>query len=315
MRTKPPKTQVSVLIPFKNEAKNLSTLLKSLHKQDYPSCLVEYLFVNDHSDDESENLLNEYRVLQSEGNGKKAALITGLARAKGELIITLDADCSLADNWLQTLVNYFENEQADFIICPVKIAPFSTLWEKLQAVEFQSLAASTGGAALGGMPIMCNGANLAFRTALAQAGDDIFKEKYTSGDDMFLLEHAKKSKAKIAYLKHRSAIASTSPVSWTKFWQQRTRWTSKSGGYTDAGIIFFGLIVLLANFSLLVLPFVSFSYFFLAFAMKVLVDFLILLVSSSFFKTSKVLWFYFLIVPFYPFYVLFSVVKGMLSRR
>ena len=306
--------KVSILIPFKNEEDNLSVLTQSLQLQSYSSDLVECIFINDDSDDNSERLLNDYTVIQSEGKGKKSALKTGLAVAKGELIITLDADCVPQEQWLESIVSFYEKEKSDLIICPVNIAPVNTFWAKVQALEFQSLAACTGGAALGGLPIMCNGANLAFKKTLVETEEDFFNQKYNSGDDMFLLEFAKAKKKKISYLKSQEALVSTFPVSWNGFWSQRARWTSKAGAYSDAGIISVGVVVLLANLSLFILPSISGFYLLIAFAMKMFVDFLLLNISSSFFKTSDILWLYFLILPFYPFYVVYSLLMGLFSK-
>ncbi len=308
-------TQVSVLIPFKNEKDNLPALINALKAQDYSADKVEYFFINDASTDGGEDLLSAFTVLSNAGQGKKAALKTALQAAAGELIITLDADCLVGEKWLSSIVAFYEEERADLITCPVNIAPVKTIWEKLQAIEFQSLAASTGGAALGGQAIMCNGANLAFKKSLTEGDADFFNEKYASGDDMFLLEHAKRSKAKVAYLKCRDSIATTAPETWQAFWRQRSRWTSKSAGYRDVAIILCGLIVLSANLSLLALPFISGFYLLVALGLKMLVDFLLLNVSSAFFKTSDFLWLYFLILPFYPFYVLYAVLRGMLVKR
>lgn len=311
------KTKVSVLIPFKDEKDNLPNLMASLSDQTFPKEQVEYLFINDHSSDSGESLVKskDFTLVHSQENGKKAALELGLIKANNELIITLDADCLVEKEWLSTIVSFYEQSKADLIICPVTIFPVKTIWDRLQAIEFQSLVASTAGAALGGQPIMCNGANLAFRKSFVDGGEDVFNRKYASGDDMFLLEYAKKSKATVAYLKSRKAIAFTAPVSWETFWRQRMRWTSKSAGYRDVAVIASGVLVLLANLSLLVLPFVSPKLALLGLLLKLLVDSILLSFSASFFGTAKSLWLVLLITPLYPFYVLFSTIGCFFSKN
>lgn len=311
-----PKTKVSVLIPFKNERANLPRLISSLRAQNFSNTLVEYIFINDHSDDGGEKLIpTDFRQINSDRLGKKAALLCGLAVANGELIITIDADCTMGEEWLSALVSFYEKEQSDLIICPVNIAPATTVWEKIQAVEFQSLVASTAGAALGGKPIMCNGANLAYRKSLVDVDEDIFNENYSSGDDMFVLEFAKAKKKKIDYLKSQEAMVSTSPVSWKGFWKQRSRWTSKAGGYKDVEIILVGLVVFMANVALLGLLFFSVSNFLVALCVKGIVDLLLLAASACFFKTTKSLWLYPLILPFYPFYVILAALLAIRKNR
>lgn len=310
-------TKVTVLIPFKNEAHNLPFLIKQLKSQSYPSWLVEYVFINDHSTDESRALLNHthFTCIDNVGEGKKQALIQGVNHSKGDLIVMLDADCFPQTTWLETIVRAYEANHSDLIICPVTLAPVYTLWERIQAVEFQTLVASTAGTALAGHPVMCNGANLAFSRSLISGGDDVFNHELLSGDDMFLLEYAKRKEANITYLKHKEGMVVTAPESWSGFWRQRLRWASKSSAYSDPAIIAVGGIVVLANLSLLVLPFYSIYLALFAFVIKAFVDAFLILMSASFFGTIRHLWVFPLILPFYPLYVFFSLLGGFFSRR
>ena len=42
---------VSIVIPFRNEANNLPDLLKSLEAQNYPKDQLEFILVDDHSEE------------------------------------------------------------------------------------------------------------------------------------------------------------------------------------------------------------------------------------------------------------------------
>ena len=109
----PPKVEdsrVTIIIAFKNEADNLPILLKNLAGQDYSASNVQYLFVNDHSTDESLDLIRAYPqfdLIDTNGSGKKQALISALQQAKGELIISLDADCQIGSQWLSTILSFY----------------------------------------------------------------------------------------------------------------------------------------------------------------------------------------------------------------
>lgn len=92
---------ISIIIPFYNEEKNVSLLYKELssvlntHKYEY-----EILFVDDGSIDQSKHEIeniekNDSRVFlftHRKRFGKGTALQTGLDRAKGDIIIFMDAD-------------------------------------------------------------------------------------------------------------------------------------------------------------------------------------------------------------------------------
>ncbi|MDX1462347.1 MAG: glycosyltransferase, partial [Marinirhabdus sp.] len=49
----------SIIVVFRNEAKNLPKLIRSLQKLNYPHPHFEVLFVNDHSTDTSEALIQQ----------------------------------------------------------------------------------------------------------------------------------------------------------------------------------------------------------------------------------------------------------------
>jgi hypothetical protein len=97
---------VTVLIPVRNEAENIVELIDSLTKQSHLSSL-EIIFIDDSSTDSTNNLL---KTALSEGApikimnapelpdgwlGKPWALQQGYLIARGEIIVTLDADVRL----------------------------------------------------------------------------------------------------------------------------------------------------------------------------------------------------------------------------
>lgn len=94
---------ISIIIPLFNEADSLETLLVELHEV-FLTLPYEYeiLFVNDGSFDKSQSVIeniiacdetNRVRAIQLKRNfGKAAALQSGFCLAKGDILITMDAD-------------------------------------------------------------------------------------------------------------------------------------------------------------------------------------------------------------------------------
>ena len=121
------KGKVSVIIPFRNEEANLKRLVEALKVQTYP--WFEVLFVNDHSTDDSLNVLRRlvekdipfsFSIISLEGTqGKKAAIAAGIAQATGEIIVTTDADCWFDRNWLLAMTSGFNNSQTQMVTGPV----------------------------------------------------------------------------------------------------------------------------------------------------------------------------------------------------
>jgi glycosyltransferase involved in cell wall biosynthesis len=90
--TRPP-AGVSVIIPTLNEAQNLPFVLPRL-----PSCVTDVIVVDGRSSDDTINVARHHRpdcqVVMQTGRGKGNALVAGFAVARGEIVVTLDADGS-----------------------------------------------------------------------------------------------------------------------------------------------------------------------------------------------------------------------------
>lgn len=94
--------ELSVVIPVYNEAAGLSALFDRLYKAlDALALPYEIIFVNDGSQDQSAALLADQfrarpdstRVILLNGNyGQHMAILAGFEAARGEIIVTLDAD-------------------------------------------------------------------------------------------------------------------------------------------------------------------------------------------------------------------------------
>jgi glycosyltransferase involved in cell wall biosynthesis len=93
---------LSLIIPLFNEAGNLRPLYERvIASMEQMGCTYEIIFVDDGSIDSSHDILEDLfrcdpshvRVIQFRRNfGKTAALNAGFAHARGEIIITMDAD-------------------------------------------------------------------------------------------------------------------------------------------------------------------------------------------------------------------------------
>lgn len=322
-------TKISLVIPVRNEAQNIPGLIRSISGQDYPARLLEVIFVDDHSEDNSFQLISDhigsrenFHIINSEGNGKKPALQTGFKKATGKLIITTDADCCHSSRWISAFAGYYEKYRPKFIAGPVVLAGNNNLFQSFQQLEFLSLAASTAGSFGAGNPVMCNGANMAFEKVILANGKEGMNHDFSSGDDMFLLQYVKEFyPGQSDYIRSSDAIVTTAgQPDLSSFIKQRIRWTSKSSGYRDIDIKVGGIIVLLINFLLLwtlattfFLPSVFLIFLFL-YVVKTLPDFLLVFSFSSFYKIKTKLWFIPLLQVFYPFYIVFTSL-GSINRN
>lgn len=325
------KTKVSVLIAARNEEENIENLLLSLYNQTYEKELFEVIIIDDQSEDKTKDIINTFvdnnkdfnlKVYTSENRGKKAAISQALHTAQNDLIIVTDADCTLNSSWIESIVAYYQKNNAKMILAPVLLTPSNTIFEKMQVLEHLSLIGSTAGSAAIGFPVMCNGANMAYERKAA-----LEVEKYRhdfnipSGDDMFLLEQFVKiyGYKNVKFLLNKYAIVKTKTCKTIKdFFRQRRRWVSKTKAYTNWKIITTALIVFLFNISIISL-FVSaffipalWSLYILFTLLKFFVDFPLLKNITNFMNQSNLMKWTLPLEFIYPFYVVFTAISGML---
>lgn len=111
---------ISVVIPCRNEEKYIYGVLRDIYKQDYPKACMEVLVVDGMSDDRTKEEVKKFQLkeptLQFYENPRKivpTALNIGIKKAKGEVIVRIDAHCEYPENYLSYLVDNLIQLQAD----------------------------------------------------------------------------------------------------------------------------------------------------------------------------------------------------------
>ena len=323
--------KASVLIAARNEEKNIGNLLKSLYNQTFSKELFEVIIIDDHSDDGTisfiENFLKEHKDInlkffKAEKEGKKQAISQALHLAENELILVTDADCFLKETWIESIINFYKEENCKMILAPVLLSPAETFFEKIQVLEHLSLIGSTAGSAAIGFPVMCNGANMAYEKSAALEVEKQRKDfNIPSGDDMFLMEYFVKNYGakNVKFLLSKAAIVKTKTCKTiSEFFRQRTRWVSKTKSYTNWKIISTALVVFFFNLSINSLLIGAFFnpnlwiYYFLLTFLKFFIDYPILKNITTFMNQESLLKLSLLLEFIYPFYVIFTAISGML---
>lgn len=322
-KTVVPAVFVSVIVSCRNEERSISSLLHSLSLQNYPPELFEIIVVNDNSTDKTFEIaanhtgIQKIRVVNNQYNGKKSAIRTGISISKGELIITTDADCQMGDNWISVIAAFYQQNNPDMIICPVKLERESGFFRSFQELEFLSLQGVTAGSALTGKPIMCNGANLAFPKEMYLRHSNNIHDEIRSGDDIFLLHSLKSERnSKICWIESPEAIVTTEASDTIgSFLQQRKRWISKGTSYTDrdtiiAGISTFLIVILQLGYLIggLFNPTLLWG-FILIFFLKSIPDFLIIRNTSERYGKRDIMRWFLPSQIIYPFYVMLVILR------
>ena len=303
---------VSVIVAFRNEERNLALLVESLLVQTYKNC--EIILIDDHSDDGSLDVAKSYcdaRVkVVSAGDevvGKKAALRLGYENSSGEILFFTDADCVLGNGCIENIVAKMQSENCAMVCGPVQYKERKGFLAGIFQLEFLSLTGSGAAGFFMGRPFMCNGANLAVERKVYAEAD--LNEKYSSGDDVFLLHYAD-SKYKVGFAQNAECIVKTqAPEGLGGFFAQRVRWASKAGGYRNPFAIFVSVLVFLMSLALIV-AFVSacicpiyFIVFICLLLMKFAADTYFVLPIMRFYRCANLWWAILPLTLIHPIYI------------
>ncbi len=302
----------SIIIPVRNEAKNIAKCLDHLLQQSYPRDKFEIIVVNDHSSDDTVQIvqhfaqksirilnLSDYIPIDFSGSYKKKALEYGISEAKGSWIISTDGDVWMGCDWLQTIANTISDHNATMVCGPVLYEKYNNHFEKYQGLDLAGMMLITAAGFASGRPQLCNGANLAIRRDIFYAVEGYSGNAHiASGDDLFLLEKVCRAFPNtVHFAKSTAATVYTSPTpTYQAYLSQRLRWGTKTA-QLDHKQTLWTLSVLWFNclnlFAVLVLtPILGWPFAILAvflWASKTSVDYLLLKTAVGFWRRSDLL--------------------------
>jgi glycosyltransferase involved in cell wall biosynthesis len=111
---------VSVIIPCRNEKLFISECLRSVAAQDYPQNNIEVLVVDGMSDDGTREIIENYVekdmrliMLNNPGRIVPMALNIGLKKARGDIIIRMDAHNMYEKDYISNCIKYLYEYKAD----------------------------------------------------------------------------------------------------------------------------------------------------------------------------------------------------------
>ena len=327
--TNPQHRFLSVVVAARNEQEHIGALLQALAQQSYPRDCFEVVVVDDYSTDRTARTAQESSLpnlvlirphVPAAASSKKRAIEAGVQQARGELIVTTDADCLPPVHWLQTLNDFYVRQNACFIAAPVGYSHNQTVLQIFQALDFLTLQGITAATVAREAHAMCNGANLAY-TKQSFSEVEGFKgiDQVATGDDMLLMHKIwKQNPGRVFYLKSKEAIVATAPMpGWKDFFRQRKRWASKTFVYDDLKIRVVLVFVYAFNclfFVLLAAAFFQPLYWWGVGAyllLKTLVEWPFVSAVAAFFHKQKLMRYFIFLQPLHVFY---TVSIGLLSQ-
>ncbi len=114
------KIEVSIIIPCRNEVNFIAKCIESIRNNDYSKNMLEVLIVDGLSEDGTRDIVNEYcqkhsyiHMLDNQKRIIPAALNIGILKARGNIIIRMDAHNIYDNNYISNCVHYLQNNEAD----------------------------------------------------------------------------------------------------------------------------------------------------------------------------------------------------------
>jgi len=301
--------------------------MHALEEQTYPHSLIEIIAINDHSEDNTAEVIKKFPEVtlldfstDPVNSYKKKAIEQGIATASGQLIIATDADCVPRHRWIETIVSCYEEKKSAFIAAPVVLQNNSSLLQIFQALDFLTLQGITAASVHKAIHSMCNGANVAYEKKVFEEVNGFEGvDNIASGDDMLLMHKIwKKFPGDVQYLKSKEAIVSTQPMKcWKDFFNQRIRWSSKARFYNDRRIFWVLLLVYLFNLSFLLLLVAGFwNWKFFVFVLllwiaKTIVELPFVSSVATYFNQRGLLKYFFF---FQPLHIVYTIIAGWLGQ-
>lgn len=251
--------KISVIIPARDEEKNIGSVLESVLYQNYPSDMYEVIVVNDRSTDKTAEIAAEYELkysnlkvitISESGKiliGKQNALDIGIKAATGEIILLTDADCIVDKNWVKSMNRFFFNDEIGIVVGKTEIIEeeSNSFLYKIQTLTHRVLME------VAQIPIMFGFYTSGMGNNLAIRRDGYFKIGGYEGlgksilDDEILVRGFALKKYKIAAAFNQNSVVSTRYMeSYGKMFKQHKRWIVGSMNiFTPSGILSFIMYV------------------------------------------------------------------------
>ena len=226
----------SVIVAARNEEKNILRCLNSLNNLEYPDNKLEIIIVDDRSDDQTGKLIDDYihgkpifkKIVTKQAigglKGKTNALANAIEIAKGEIILTTDADCAVSPTWAKTLASYYKKDVA------MVFGFTSQIWDNnfngMQNLDFVYLLTVAAGTINLNKPLSCIGNNMSYRKTVYREVGGYENLPFSVTEDFNLLFAIYKlKKYKIIYPLDVNAHVVSLPCSTFKeLYRQKKRW-------------------------------------------------------------------------------------------
>lgn len=226
----------TVIVAARNEEDNIINCMNSLDKLIYPKDKLEIIIVDDNSTDATSTLIDDFikdkpkfkKVSAKKEfgklKGKANALANAIEIASGEIILTTDADCCVAQTWAKTIASYYQKDVA--LVNGFTYQDYFNNFSGIQNLDFIYLLTVASGTINLNKPLSCIGNNMSYRKSVYDEIGGYQNLPFSVTEDfnlLFAMHNLKKYK--IIYPLDKDALVVSKPCSSLKqLYRQKKRW-------------------------------------------------------------------------------------------
>lgn len=247
---------VSVVVAARDEESNLASCLESVLRQTYPTDSFEVIVINDHSTDRTERICQAFaerypnfsyvNAREDAGlRGKTNALDQGIERARGEVILITDADCTAPSTWVEWTARRYDKSVG--IVGGITLQKASNWFEGMQSLDWAFLLGLAAATMTLRIPLSTIGNNLSFRKSAYNEVGGYRKIPFSVTEDFMLFQAIVQEKRwdYICPIDPRVLVISQPCSSWLELLRQKHRW-----GRGGVDMKFSGLSIMAIGFGL-----------------------------------------------------------------
>lgn len=217
---------VSVVVPAFNEARVIANCVESVLADHYP--FKELLLVDDGSTDDTLAVMRRYAhlpgvtVISRRNGGKAAALNSGLAASRGEVLFFVDADGMFTSSTIAEMLTGFDHPMVGAVCGNDEPANLDRVQTRLLALLTHGTAfARRALARIGCLTIVSGNCGAFRRSVLDRTGG--FTEGFI-GEDLELTWRVHRAGYRVNF-RPRAIVYAEVPSTLAALWKQRVRWT------------------------------------------------------------------------------------------
>jgi cellulose synthase/poly-beta-1,6-N-acetylglucosamine synthase-like glycosyltransferase len=246
--------------------------------------------------------------------GKTNALANALEVAKGDIILTTDADCEVTTNWAYRIASYYNEEVG--MVNGFTSQEAKNNFSGVQAIDFIYLLLVASGTINIGLPISCIGNNMSYRKKAYFEVGGYENLPFSVTEDFNLLNAINKlKKYKIVHPLDRETLVTSLPCkNFKELFRQKKRWSVGGLGVPISGYIImaYGFFT---NLCILLTPlFFTPVWLYLA-VFKIATDYLILYFVHDRLGIKKNLKYFLAFQVYYTLYVIAIPFVLLFSRK